>query len=130
MWTAEWEHQREDEHHDSQDVEHPDQSEERNHDLPPAVMADEPAQPQKQRCGEKPVRSRNHEPHPPEPVPQQIPVRMPADERQRNENSGGGERERRRIVTCLARRSKQTLRVRRDRGRLGRIAGLRHPRPE
>src|SRR5439155_21845993 len=52
--------QRDDEHHDTQDVEDPDESQERNNDLPPATTLDEAAKAQVQRGGEASVRSRDH----------------------------------------------------------------------
>lgn len=57
-------------------------------------------------------------------------LRMPAHERQRDENPSGCQREGRRIVACLSRRYTQTLGVRRDRGRHGPFAGPSHRRSE
>src|SRR5580765_3601963 len=93
-------------------------------------MPDEAAQPEEQRCCQEDVRSRDHQPHPPKSMPQQIPVRMSANERQDREDCGGCERERRRVVACLARRGLQAIRITRDRSRVGGIGAPRHPGPE
>jgi hypothetical protein len=102
MWTAERDTNETTSTTTPSTFEDPDGSEERYHDLAAAVMPDEAAQAQEQRCGEEDVRSRDEQPDPPERVLQQIPVRMPADERQRDENSCGREREGCCVVTCLS----------------------------
>jgi hypothetical protein len=123
MWTAERDTNETTSTTTPSTFEDPDGSEERYHDLAAAVMPDEAAQAQEQRCGEEDVRGCDEEPHPPEPVSQQIPVRMLGHESKRDENSSACEGEGRRIVTCLARRRAHAVRVRRDR-----FGGLSHIR--
>ena len=86
-------------------------------------MPNKTAQAEKQRRRETKIRRRDHEPHPPDPMPQRFPMGMPAHKRQSNQHCGRDERERCRVVACLPHRSMQTRRFRRG---LSWSGGLRH----
>jgi hypothetical protein len=77
-------------------------------------MPDAAGQPDSQHGRKAAVRGRNDEPYPPEPVPEQLPMGTPAHERKRSEDRRGAERERRRVVPCLAHRRMQAIWVRRN----------------
>jgi hypothetical protein len=103
-------HQGDHEDDNAQKAEDPNEGQESNHDLAPAVTADETAQAEEQRRREEEVRSRDHQPQPPQRVPEQVPACMSADERKRDECCRGREREGRRIVTRFPRRRTQAAR--------------------
>jgi len=60
----------------AEDVEDPDERQEPDHDLPPMVVKDEALQAQKQRRRETDVGGRDDQPHPPERMPERLPVRV------------------------------------------------------
>jgi hypothetical protein len=104
--------QRGDENDEAEHVEDPDESQKRDHDLPPVVVSGEPPQAQEQRRCEAEVGAGDDQPHPPERLPERLPVRMLGNERQRDQDRGGNQRERSRVVSRFAHSRTHAIRVR------------------
>ena len=76
--------QRGDEDDDTENVEDPDERQERDHDLPPVIVTDKAIQAQKQRGPETEVGGCDDQPHPPKRLSERLPVRVLCHQPQRD----------------------------------------------
>ena len=99
-----------DEHDDACEREHPHEGQQDGHHPPPVVAAVELAEAEEQAEEEEGVRHGDHEPDPPDlPSAQQVPVGVPAHDRQEDEDYRRAEREGRGVVAGLADRGHHPL---------------------